>query len=116
MRGPFLPLNHHPVDHDARIEIAPDHSEHPLVLYSSSQSSHKDVVVNPVKKFLYVAVNNPCITPRDVRLGLDDRLVRTSPRPEPVTVWGECGIEYRREHLKNGLLDIPVKCDGDGCM
>src|SRR5208283_5306756 len=70
----FPSLLHHPVDHNARLEVPSDELEKPLIRDTVGEPSHKDVVVDPIEKFLQIAVYYPRITLCDVLLGLLHRL------------------------------------------
>ena len=89
----------YPVDHDARLEVSPDELEKPLILDARGESSHEDVVVDPVEEFLQIAVDDPRIALGDVPLGLLHRLTSALPRSKSVTVRRERRIKDRREHL-----------------
>ena len=73
---------------------------------------HKDVVVDPVEKFLQIAIHYPSITFRDILLSLLNRLMGALSRSKSITVRRERRINKRREHLQNGLLNKAIKRDG----
>ena len=58
LRRPLVPLHHHPVRHDAGLEVAADESQHPLVRDPSRQLPHQHVVVDPVEELLQVHVHH----------------------------------------------------------
>src|SRR5208283_5976153 len=84
----------------------------PLIRDTVGEPSHKDVVVDPIEKFLQIAVYYPRITLCDVLLGLLHRLMSALSGSKTVTVERERRIKKRREDLQNGLLNKAIKRDG----
>ncbi len=68
LRGPFVPLDDHPVDHHPCLKVATDQSQHPLVLDPLRQPSHQDVPVDPVEEPFQVHIDYPASAFLDVPL------------------------------------------------
>src|SRR6202022_4641340 len=70
---------------------------------------HQFVVIDPVKEFFKIQVYHPAMACGDVLLCLGYRLMRRAFRPEPVTVFGECGVPSALQNLHHRLLDQSIQ-------
>jgi len=100
LRRPLLPMADNPARHDARFKVTADESEHALVFDMTFNTSHQDVVVDPVEEFLQVKFHAPTVTHRHMDAGHLDSLVSASARTKAVAVIREQRIEDRGELLQ----------------
>ena len=80
----LVPLDHHPVDEHARIEIAANKSEHPDVRDPLGQSSHQHVVIHPIEEFLQIDVHDEATAVLHITLCATHGIVRPPAWPETV--------------------------------
>ena len=99
MRRALDPLAVYPVCQDAGLQVATNQPQHPLVRNSLGQPIHQDVVVDPVEELLQIHVHHSSEARLHMLLCRQDRLMRTSPRPEAVTMFAEGRIDQRLQHL-----------------
>ena len=71
-------------------------------------------MVDPVEELLQVHVHHDPPPSLHVRCAVNDRVVRTAPRPKAVAVLAEGRIQNRLQHLQQRLLDQPVRAPS-GC-
>ena len=102
-------LHHHPAIHDPGVQIRPDQPDHSSILDAPAEPVDQDVVVDPVEELRQVHVHHHALARLNVRPRGLDRIVRTPPRPEPVAVVAEGGVDQRLQLLQQGLLDQPVR-------
>ena len=79
-----------------------------FVANAPRQTSHQDVVVDPVEKLFQVEVHDDLAPVGDVGLGLGERLMGAPPRAEAEARRRECRIENRLQDLQNRLLNQTV--------
>ena len=94
--------------HQPRLQKSEDKPEHPLVLDLAAHAPHEHVVDHPAEELLQIHVHHKSLADSDMLPFLLRGLMRASTWTEPVDGIGEAGIEDRREHLTQRLLDQTV--------
>jgi site-specific DNA recombinase len=97
-----------PVRKDARLQVAPDQPQHPLVRDPLGQPVHQDVVVDAVEELLQIHVHHHPMASLHVPLRRQHRLMRISPRPKTVAMCAEARVDEWLQHLQQRLLDQSV--------
>lgn len=91
--GPSVRSDTGPPLHEARLRVAPDQQEDPLVLHPPRRARHQDVVVDPVEELLEVRVHEPSVSGGHVPPRTSRRTVRPASRPQAEAPVRERGIE-----------------------
>lgn len=99
-----LALHLHPA-----FEKAVDEPEHIGCVHMLSHANHESVVVDAVEERLQVNVHHPAVPLSDRGLGVAHRLVCIAPGPKAVAVGVEVRLPVSLHHLRDGLLDKPVR-------
>jgi len=100
LRRAFEPFAVHPVRQDARLQVAANQPQHPLVRYALGQPIHQDVVIDSVEEFLQIQVHHDPVAGLHVLLRFPHRAMRASPRTEAVAVLAERRVDERLQHLQ----------------
>jgi len=101
---------------DTRSQVGVDQPLQALIRHFPTDAGHQNVMVHFVKELLQVQINHPLATVLLVGQGLMHGIMRTAPGTKAVTELRESGIEYRSQHLTNGLLDQPIHHGGNAQM
>src|SRR6202162_655547 len=72
--------------HHPGIQECPDELQQPLVLDALGNLAHQFVVIDSIKEFFQIEVDNPSVALRNVLLRLSHGLMRRPPRSEPIAV------------------------------
>ena len=109
LRGSFYCRLLDSADHHPGLQIPPDQLEDLAVVHLARHPRHQHIELNPVKEPVQVDVYDPVQAVLDAPPGHLDRLVGGPAGTEPERRPRETRIEYRREHLRNSLLNQPVQ-------
>src|SRR3970282_1554983 len=90
-------------------QIATDQSQQPLVAHLSGHAGHQDVVPDVVEHLRRVQIDGDAVARPDISLYLPERSMGETIRPEAEARFRETRIEDRRQDLRDGLLDQPVR-------
>src|SRR5215467_5527009 len=74
----------------------------------SRQTSHQNIVIDPVEELLQVQVHDKLPAAVGIRPRLFQRLMRAASRAETEAGIGKGGVQNRLQYLKDGLLYKPV--------
>ena len=109
LRRALIHPTHQPVLHHARREERPYQLEHPLVGDPARYRRHQFVVVDPVEKLFQIEAHHPAAAFGHILLRLGYRLMRRTPGPEPVTVFGELRVPSALQDLHHRLLNHAIQ-------
>src|ERR1700679_1678664 len=85
--------------HDLGLQQPSDEHEQPPIRTPLSEPGHQPLVADPIKELLQIDVHHPPVPILQMLLGLLDRRVATTARPEPVTRRVERRLEHRLKYL-----------------
>ena len=107
-RGPLPAGLEQPVVEHTGCQVAPDKPKHPPVRDARCHPCHEFVVINSVKKFRQIYIDDEPIAFGDVGLRLRHRLLGRASRPKAVAVLAERRVPQRLQPLQHRLLDHAV--------
>jgi hypothetical protein len=98
-----------PVHHDPGFHIPADKTEKAFVGHLSRHPCHQRVVLYAVKEPLEIDIDHPIQARDHVATRHLHRLLGVASRSEAVAPFREVWVEYRRQGLRDCLLDEPVQ-------
>ena len=109
LRSPFLNGDLRTVrHHHRRCQHQAYQSDYPLVLHAVSDPGEQALMMDVVKKFGQIQINDRLITFLEIACRFCDGGVSTALWSEPVAAGVEGRFEDRLQYLENGLLHRPV--------
>jgi site-specific DNA recombinase len=108
LRRPSFPLQHDPVEEDARLQVPAYQPQHPLVTDPFGQPPHQHVVIDAVEEPLEVEVYDPPPPLAYILPCLLQRLMRALARPEAIAEATEARVVQRSQDLQQCLLKKAV--------
>jgi len=99
-----------PTFYRARPKISVDEREYPPVLDIPRQYLHQLALIDGIEELFQVHIHCPLIALFQVFEAFAERAVGASSRSEPVACFHKLRLVYRRQHLRDCLLDDTVYC------
>src|SRR6266508_3655470 len=87
LRSSLVPLYHHTVRKDSRVQVATDEPQDPTILNAFRQLSHQHIVVDAIKERFQIDVDHHPASFVDVALRSADGVASTSSWTEAVAVF-----------------------------
>ena len=91
------------------MQVTANQVQDALVLDAAPNAHHELVVVDLVEELRQVDVHDPIVARFDIFPRELDRIVSASARSKPKAEIAERGVEDRREHLKERLLNQAIR-------